>query len=70
MKLLTLLFTGLTFTCTTFAQTKTPIPGKIWNKEKANQWYKNQPWLVGANYIPASAINQLEMWQSGTFDYV
>ena len=27
-----------------------------------------QPWLVGANYVPASAINQLEMWQADTFD--
>ena len=27
-----------------------------------------QPWLVGANYTPANAINQLEMWQADTFD--
>ena len=27
-----------------------------------------QPWLVGSNYIPANAINQLEMWQAETFD--
>lgn len=36
----------------------------------ANYWYRNQPWLVGANYIPAYAINQLEMWQPETFDTV
>ena len=24
--------------------------------------------MVGANYIPANAINQLEMWQADTFD--
>ncbi|WP_316825425.1 cellulase family glycosylhydrolase [Pedobacter miscanthi] len=40
----------------------------IWSKEKANNWYKNQPWLVGANFIPSNAINQLEMWQADTFD--
>ena len=40
----------------------------IWSKEKANQWYKNQPWLVGANYNPSTSINQLEMWQEDTFD--
>ncbi len=39
-----------------------------WTEEKANAWYQQQPWLVGANYIPASAINELEMWQAETFD--
>ena len=39
-----------------------------WSEPQANAWYQHQPWLVGANYIPANAINQLEMWQSDTFD--
>jgi hypothetical protein len=39
-----------------------------WSEEKANGWYAQQPWLVGSNYIPKSAINQLEMWQAETFD--
>ncbi len=39
-----------------------------WSVEKANTWYANHPWLVGADYIPANAINQLEMWQADTFD--
>ena len=39
-----------------------------WSEEKANAWYQQQPWLVGSNYIPASAINELEMWQADTFD--
>lgn len=39
-----------------------------WSREKAFQFYSQQPWLIGANYIPANAINQLEMWQSETFD--
>jgi len=39
-----------------------------WTEEKANAWYAQQPWLVGSNYIPKSAINQLEMWQADTFD--
>ena len=39
-----------------------------WSAEKANDWYARQPWLVGSNYIPAYAINQLEMWQAETFD--
>ncbi|NJO25106.1 MAG: hypothetical protein HC867_03915 [Bacteroidia bacterium] len=40
----------------------------IWTKEKANAWYKKQGWLVGANFLPSTAINQLEMWQAETFD--
>ena len=39
-----------------------------WPAEKANAWYAKQPWLVGSNYTPASAINELEMWQADTFD--
>lgn len=39
-----------------------------WSIEKANAWHKDQPWLVGCNFIPSSAINQLEMWQADTFD--
>lgn len=39
-----------------------------WSVEKANLWYQNQPWLVGANFVPSTAINQLEMWQAETFD--
>jgi hypothetical protein len=39
-----------------------------WSEQKANAWYAQQPWLVGSNYVPKSAINQLEMWQKDTFD--
>jgi len=39
-----------------------------WSTQKANQWYAQQRWLVGSNYIPADAINQLEMWQADTFN--
>jgi hypothetical protein len=39
-----------------------------WSIEKANEWYARQPWLVGCNFIPSNAINQLEMWQADTFD--
>jgi len=39
-----------------------------WTEQKANAWYAQQPWLVGSNYIPRSAINQLEMWQEATFN--
>src|SRR3954471_20025313 len=39
-----------------------------WSEHQANNWYAGQPWLVGSNYVPTSAINQLEMWQTETFD--
>jgi hypothetical protein len=39
-----------------------------WTPEQANAWYAKQPWLVGCNFIPSTAINQLEMWQADTFD--
>ncbi|HKF05722.1 MAG TPA: hypothetical protein VKB49_25605 [Candidatus Sulfotelmatobacter sp.] len=39
-----------------------------WTEQKANDWYAQQPWLVGSNYTPKSAINELEMWQEATFD--
>lgn len=39
-----------------------------WTAQKANDWYKNQPFRVGANFNPANAINELEMWQAETFD--
>lgn len=39
-----------------------------WTEEKARDWYAKQSWMVGANYVPATAINQIEMWQADTFD--
>src|SRR5215469_2186737 len=50
------------FPTITFSQTPR------WSEQKANDWYAQQPWLVGSNYIPKSAINELEMWQADTFD--
>ncbi len=39
-----------------------------WTEKDAANWYAKQPWLLGSNYIPANAINELEMWQADTFD--
>lgn len=39
-----------------------------WSVEQAQAWQAKHGWLVGCNYTPASAINQLEMWQKDTFD--
>lgn len=43
-------------------------PAGRWSDTKASYWYQRYPWLVGCNYIPSSAVNQLEMWQAETFD--
>jgi hypothetical protein len=48
--------------CSASAQTER------WTAEQANSWYEKQPWLVGANFIPSNAINELEMFQAATFD--
>lgn len=42
-------------------------PGR-WPADRANRWYQAQGWLVGANYITSTAINQIEMFQQGTYD--
>ena len=39
-----------------------------WSVEESKGWHEKQPWLVGCNFIPSTAINQLEMWQADTFD--
>lgn len=42
--------------------------GGRWTEKQAADWSAKQGWLVGSNYGPASAINQLEMWQAETFN--
>ncbi len=50
-------------------QVAVPARGREkWTAEQANAWYAEQGWLVGSNFIPSTAINQLEMWQTETFD--
>ncbi|HET6805937.1 MAG TPA: cellulase family glycosylhydrolase [Frateuria sp.] len=39
-----------------------------WTPSKAHAWYEHQPWPLGSNYVPANAINELEMWQAASFD--
>jgi len=54
--------------CQDAKKTNTNIIEQVWSKEKANVWYSTQPWLSGCNYQPATAINQIEMWQAESFD--
>lgn len=63
-----LLLTSL-FACSKDHRTTTEnTQNKVWAAQQANQWYDSQPWLVGCNFIPSTAINELEMWQAATFD--
>ena len=44
------------------------VTAQVWSQQKANTWYAKNQWLVGSDFIPSNAINQLEMWQADTFD--
>jgi hypothetical protein len=48
--------------------TATSEAREIWTKEQAKDWYAKQGWLVGADFLPSTAINQLEMFQEASFD--
>ncbi len=54
--------------CCGMSVTSAAIAAERWTPEQANEWYNAQPWLVGCNFGPGTAINQLEMWQADTFD--
>lgn len=55
---------------TVYAQQTTSSNKGRWSEKKANQWFEQNGWLRGCNFIPSTAINQLEMWQDETFDPV
>ena len=40
----------------------------MWTQQRARAWADSTGWLVGSNFAPSTAINQLEMWQAATFD--
>lgn len=44
------------------------VANKRWPAEQAWEWHESRPWLVGCNFQPSTAVNQLEMWQAETFD--
>lgn len=58
----------LTSTMSAASAQSTPANGARWTEAKANSWYEKQPWLVGSNFIPSDAINELEMFQAATFN--
>lgn len=56
--------------CVFVFATHVTAQNNIWSVEKANKWSKKWGWLRGANFQPSTAINQLEMFQSETFDTI
>ncbi len=54
--------------CTNSNSAENSIARDKWTATQANEWYAKQGWLVGSNFMPSSAINQLEMWQAASFD--
>lgn len=63
-KILALLF----FLATLAAAAPRADAREQWSAEKANAWWKQTGWLAGCNFIPSTAINELEMWQADTYD--
>jgi hypothetical protein len=51
-----------------FVSLRAAEPTGRWNVAEAQKWEQQSGWLVGCNFIPSTAINQLEMWQDKTFD--
>jgi hypothetical protein len=43
-------------------------PAARWSAERAAAWERQTGWMAGSNYAPATAINQLEMWQAESWD--
>jgi cellulase (glycosyl hydrolase family 5) len=69
MKRMSRLFaSAITLLFLTFTMSAADPQSARWSEQKAQEWYAKQSWLVGSNYIPRSAINQLEMWQEDTFN--
>lgn len=67
------LLAGLVFVgaCHSTKKTKKEEPAvRIWTTEQAGAWQNEYGWLRGSNFNPSTAINQLETWQSETFDTI
>ena len=38
-----------------------------WTPARAREWYADQPWLCGVNYMPSPAVNWIDVWQRQSF---
>jgi hypothetical protein len=66
--LLTLTLVACLAGCSTQPHGAARREARQWTPPEAQAWQATQPWLVGCNFIPSTAINQLEMWQADTWD--
>jgi hypothetical protein len=41
---------------------------KCWSETRAKEWYNSQPFIIGCNYLPSTAINSTEMWARESFN--
>ncbi|RYY77413.1 hypothetical protein EON63_18850 [archaeon] len=39
-----------------------------WSEQKAQLWQKTQGYRAGTNFVPSTAVNELEMFQAETYD--
>ena len=40
----------------------------LWSTEKINDWHNQHQWIIGCNFLPSTAVNDIEMWQKNDFD--
>ncbi len=68
MKRIPFIFLSLFLLGCSSVRHETVAPREKWTEAQANAWYAKKPWLVGCNFMPSTAINELEMWQAETWD--
>ncbi|BCM93962.1 hypothetical protein IAD21_05857 [Abditibacteriota bacterium] len=63
-------FTLLTVALTSTLAARTAEARPLWTPAQAEAWHQanGNQWLRGSNFLPSSAINQIEMWSADTFD--
>lgn len=63
-----LLFLVALLTAVSCSSNKKAPSSERWSSDKAWSWREQTGWRSGCDYIPATAINQIEMWQKASFD--
>lgn len=50
------------------AANQQPLRTERWSGETAREWGAQQPWRLGANYLPSTSANVLEMFEPSNFN--
>jgi hypothetical protein len=70
MKKILVILATVSILATGCRQGEKPVtPSTRWTPEEATAWYAEQGWRSGCNYVPATAVNQIEMWSADTYDH-